>query len=221
MADPAAIETTCKLCLAGGCVDAGKNKQRTFLHCPSCGLAFVPSRFWTTLTEERARYGHHDNRESNPGYVRFLGEVADVVMDLARPGARARILDFGAGENAVLTRLVQQRGFDCTAYDPLYDLGKTALAGRYDVVVLCEVIEHLRDLRGEIIAVGRCIEPGGCMVARTQCYPSVAEIPAWWYARDPTHLQFFAPKTLAFAAGLCGLGCEPTERPDITIWRRR
>lgn len=209
----------CKLCLASGCLPAGHNKYRSFIHCPSCGLVFVPPEHWTTLDEERARYHHHDNRASNAGYVRFLTEVAEVVAGLASPGAR--VLDFGAGEHAVLGGLLCQRGFDCIAYDPLYGLGEAALGQRYDVVVACEVIEHLRDLRGELSRLGTCLASGGSMVVRTQCYPSLREIPTWWYARDATHLQFFAPETLALAARLCGLGCETTRHPDITVWRTR
>jgi hypothetical protein len=48
----------------------------------------------------------------------------------------------------------------------------------------------------------------------------VASIPTWWYARDATHINFFAPQTLAFAAELCGLRCQRTVRPDIVVWTR-
>jgi hypothetical protein len=209
--------TACKLCLADGCVDAGKNKHRTFLHCPSCDLVYVPAQQWVPPDAERTRYAHHDNSEANAGYVQFLGQTAEVVAGMARPGAR--ILDFGAGEHAVLTGLLRQRGFDCVAYDPLYDLGTATLGERHDVVILCEVIEHLRELREEVTALGRYLAPDGCVVVRTQCYPSVAELPAWWYARDATHINFFAPQTLAFAASLCGLRCESTAHSDITVWR--
>jgi hypothetical protein len=213
-----ADEKACKLCLSAGSAYAGRNKHREFVHCPSCGLVFVPVQYWTTPDDERARYAHHDNTETNSGYVRFLGETADLVAAIAKPAAR--ILDFGAGENAVLTKLLQRRGFDCVAYDPVYGLGNAALAQRYDVVILCEVIEHLRELREEILALGKCVVPDGYVVVRTQCYPSVTAIPSWWYARDATHINFFAPQTLAFAAGLCGFRCQATSHSDIVVWRR-
>lgn len=209
----------CRLCLASGCRPAGKNKHRDFVHCPSCGLVFVAEAQWLSVADERGRYDHHDNSESNPGYVRFLGEVADVVGAVAEPGAR--VLDFGAGENAVLAGQLRRLGYDAVAYDPLYGLGRDALSGTYDVVILCEVIEHLRDLRDEILSVSKCLGPSGAIVVRTQCYPAVEEVPSWWYARDATHINFFAPGTLAFAAKLCGLACHATARPDITLWRRR
>jgi hypothetical protein len=207
----------CRLCLADGCMSLGRNKHREFLRCPACGLVSVPAEHWTTPEEERARYARHDNVESNRGYVGFLTEVADVATAVALPGAR--ILDFGSGENAVLTRLLRNQGRDCVAYDPLYGLGTDALEKQYDLVVACEVIEHLRELRAEIVRLGKCLGPGGRMVVRTRCYPSPAEIPSWWYARDPTHINFFAPQTLALAAGLAGLSCERTDHPEIVLWR--
>lgn len=178
----------------------------------------MPPEDWVTRNDERARYDHHDNQESNRGYVDFLSQVADVVAQVAKPPAP--VLDFGAGENAVLTGLLRGRGYDCTAYDPLYGLGQAALAGHYQVIVLCEVIEHLRDLRDEILALCRCLAPGGSLVVRTRCYPSLGEIPAWWYARDITHINLFSRPTLAVAASLCGLACHDTRHADITIWRR-
>jgi len=204
----------CKLCLATACVPGGRNKHREFTHCPNCGLVFVPSQFWLSEDEERARYAHHDNSPANEGYVKFLAQVARVVEGLGG----GRVLDFGSGENAVLADILRQRGFDCVAYDPLYGKGQSALGNRYDVVVVCEVIEHLRDLRGELGTLRICLGPGGRIVVRTQCYSSVADVAEWWYARDATHLNFFAERTLSFAAGLWGLRCLRTSEPDIFIW---
>ncbi len=186
------------------------------IHCPGCGLVFVPEAQRLSIDDERHRYAHHDNTLANAGYVRFLGEVADVVEGLAAPGAR--VLDFGSGQNAVLTTLLRARGRDCVAYDPLSGVGPDALRDQYDVLVACEVIEHLRDLRRELATIGDCLRPSGHVVVRTQCYPSLAELPAWWYARDPTHLNFFSERSLAVAASLAGRRCQPTDRPELFVW---
>ncbi len=174
--------------------------RRTFLHCPACGLVFVPDREYPTVAAERSRYDRHDNTPTNLGYRRFLSEVADAVdrLDL---GA-GTILDFGAGEHAVLTQLLQERGRRARDYDPLYGRGLNALAERYDLVIVCEVIEHLRDLTGELTRLESCLHPGGRVLLRTQIHPSVDDIADWWYSRDPTHLNFFARDTLATVAAL-------------------
>ena len=210
------LPDVCRLCLTAASVPAGRNKHREFVYCPNCGLVSVPRTFWLCEDEERARYAHHNNATSNKGYVKFLGQVADVVAGLAMD--QARVLDFGSGENAVLADILRRRGFDCTAYDPLYGQGQAALLSRYDIVILCEVIEHLRDLRGEIQSIKECLGSGGRVIVRTQCYPSVDAVASWWYARDATHLNLFAERTLEFAAGLFGLRCQRTSEPDIFVW---
>jgi hypothetical protein len=206
----------CKLCDVVACVPAGRNKHREFVHCPNCGLVFVPNEFWLSADDERARYAHHDNSPSNEGYVTFLRQVADVVVGLGM--VRPRVLDFGSGENAVLAKILRQRGFDCVAYEPLYGESQAATHGRHNIVVLCEVIEHLRDLQTEIQTIKACLAPGGRVVVRTQFYPSVASLTSWWYARDATHINFFSEQALQFTAGLCGLRCQPTTVPDIFVW---
>lgn len=210
--------SACKLCLANACVPVGRNKQREFVHCTQCDLVCVPPAYWLSVDDERTRYGHHDNAPTNRGYVDFLNEVVTVVADVASPGAR--ILDFGAGENAVLTELLRQRGWQCTAYDPIYGIGQRAFSERYDVVVLCEVIEHLHNLRAELVRIAGCLAPLASVVVRTRCYPSLAAIPTWWYARDPTHVNLFSQKALAYAAELCRARLRTTASPDLFVWTR-
>jgi SAM-dependent methyltransferase len=176
----------------------------------------VPEAQWLTVDDERARYAHHDNTAANAGYLEWLGQVAKVVAALAAPGAR--VLDFGSGENAILTALLRERGYLATPYDPVYAIGTQALADRYDVIVVCEVIEHLRDLRGDLARLAGCLQPAGHVVVRTQCYPSVEGVATWWYARDATHINFFAPRTLDLAARSCGRAQHPTELPDVFVW---
>ena len=177
----------------------------------------MPEAQWVTVAAERARYAHHDNVGTNQGYVAFLGQVADTVSSLTAPDAT--VLDFGSGENHVLTDILNDRGRRCRAYDPLYGLGGDALLEKYAVVVMCEVIEHLRDLRAELARVGGCLRSGSHVVVRTRCYPSLTEIPSWWYARDITHINFFAPRSLEHAAGLIGRSNQATQLPDIFVWR--
>lgn len=210
--------SACKLCLANDCVPIGRNKQREFVHCPHCDLVCVPPAYWLSVDDERERYGHHDNAPSNRGYVDFLTEVVDVVAEVAPPGAR--VLDFGAGENAVLTDLLRHRGWQSTAYDPLYGIGQRAFAERYDVVVMCEVIEHLHNLRAELVRLASCLAPSASVVVRTRCYPSLEAIPTWWYARDATHVNLFSRKALAYAAGLCGTRLRSSASADLFIWTR-
>ena len=192
---------TCKLCLADGCVSVPSGRGRTFLHCPACGLIFVPEAEWISPEAERARYDSHNNTVENAGYAKFLGEVVTQVAALSpKP---ARILDFGCGENAVMTGLLTSAGFSCAGYDPVY-ADRVDRSGSYDLVILCEVIEHLRDLRGECQRLKEFLGDGSRVLIRTRLYPTPEGICNWWYSRDKTHINFLAERTFVTVAGLVG-----------------
>ena len=195
--------SVCKLCLGEAPRSVGTGHGREFWHCVCCGLVFVGSETWLAPADERRRYDLHHNEADNAGYARYLATMADVVATLAPPSSR--VLDFGSGAHAVLAAILRDRGYAATAYDPVYGIGSEARGGVYDVIVLCEVIEHLRDLRAELCALGPCLAPGGHVVVRTQPYPSADQVRTFWYSRDPTHINFFAPRTFATVASLLNL----------------
>jgi hypothetical protein len=194
----------CRLCDSSNCRRFLRDDLRIYLHCEKCGLIFVPVSGHVSVDEEKSRYALHDNTVANTGYVGFLNELADVVV--REIPASGRVLDYGSGRNAVLTRLLRQKGYDCTAYDPLYSIGKDALAKKYDGVVLCEVVEHLRDLKKELANIKNAAGKSGKMFIRTKLYPSLGNFPAWWYRNDITHVNFLSGRSLAVLAAMLGRG---------------
>ncbi|MBN1575706.1 MAG: methyltransferase domain-containing protein [Chitinispirillaceae bacterium] len=180
-------------------------------------MIFVPNAFHLSLEQERRRYDLHDNTETNTGYVRFLTQVADIVETVClSPG---RILDYGCGRDAVLTTLLRHRGRACDPYDPLYDYAPPAGGARYDAVILCEVIEHCRDVQCSLREIRELLDERGIVVVRTQVYPAVRELSRWWYAHDMTHVNFFSRPALEFAAALLGRTLEATAAGDIFVMR--
>jgi hypothetical protein len=165
-------------------------------------MIFVPESEHVSVDEEKSRYALHDNTVANKGYVGFLTECADVVFK--ETSASARILDYGSGRNAVLTGLLRDKGFDCTAYDPLYGIGTNALSKTYDAVVLCEVVEHIRNLKEELVNIRNAAGTSGKIFIRTRLYPSIENFPQWWYRNDITHVNFFSRQSLEVLAAIAG-----------------
>lgn len=188
----------CPLCGCRTDILFGKNEKRKFAHCTSCTLVFVPEMYHVSPEQERERYALHDNTPENTGYLRFLTEVADVIAPYVP--AAGKILDYGSGEHAVLAELLRQRGVQCDAYDPLYSPEPPKQNNKYDIIILCEVIEHCRNLNEVIASVRNLLSSGGVVCVRTQCYSEVSAIPAWWYAQDCTHINFFSEKALEVVA---------------------
>lgn len=192
----------CPLCEAAGCTAFFKDVRRTFFFCNECKLLFVPAEEHISLDDEKKRYDLHDNSTANKGYIRFLEEIAGVIEDL-KP-VDQNVLDYGCGKNAVLGMLLQRKGVTIDSYDPLYSLGIECLSKKYDILVLCEVVEHMRNLKDEIRRIKKILDKNGKIILRTNVYPSVEEFCTWWYKEDMTHINFFSRKSIQLFASKIG-----------------
>jgi 2-polyprenyl-3-methyl-5-hydroxy-6-metoxy-1,4-benzoquinol methylase len=182
-------------------------------------LIFVPPEYHLSIDDEKKRYALHHNTPNDPEYVRYLAGVADAALRLPLP-PRARVLDFGCGEHAVLAGILKRRGWECAACDPLYSIGGDALRRMWDLIVACEVLEHMRDLRAGLAALGRALAPGGRLVVRTELYAQESALLSWWYAQDATHMNFFHASTAETIAGLVGGGVERSDGKNTLVFRK-
>ncbi len=178
----------------------GSNRTRTFYFCPVCELIFVPSAEWLSPEEEKLRYANHENSAHNSEYVRYLTGISREIDRIPTP--HPKILDFGSGPEYVLTRVLRKRGFDCEPYDPVYDLGEEQLSSQFDIVIICETIEHVRDIQKELLLLQRVCNPRGYIFIHTELYPRKEDFLHWWYALDPTHINFFSDNALVTLARL-------------------
>jgi SAM-dependent methyltransferase len=238
----APADNTCRLCGSNNLSLISKDERhsRPFYLCPACALISVPAQYHLSVEDELARYTLHDNTLSNQGYVDFLSEIADIAADLASEmsnnhhSRHIKLLDFGCGKEAVLCRLLERRGIgiDCQPYDPLYDELRQLpdIVDKCDIIAASEVVEHLRDIAGELRLMGRLLrDDGGVVILRTQLYDDCGinvtgggtsnGFRKWWYAQDPTHINFFNRQSLSKLASVIDKRVEETERRDIFILR--
>jgi SAM-dependent methyltransferase len=226
--------TSCPLCNSNtlSLISQDERRRRPFHLCPDCAMISVPPQYHLSVQDELSRYALHDNTLSNKGYVDFLTEVADVAVSVASDISHRelsmedpieppiKLLDFGCGKEAALCRLLELRGIDCYPYDPLYDgLRLPNVVDKYDIIVACEVIEHLRDIAGELRLMARLLRSGGAIILRTQLYDGAPDFQKWWYAQDPAHINFFSRKTMEKLASSIDKRLEETEHRDIFIVR--
>jgi len=207
----------CKLCRDSPVEIFFSDPPRTYLHCKNCELIFTTADSYLTLAQERERYEMHDNTVTNNGYVRFLDTVAKMVIECTPP--EGSVLDFGSGKNAVLETIISRQcnEVQCESYDPQFDRLINFSEKKYDTIVLCEVIEHIRDLQGELECISSILKANGKVIIRTQKYSSLEKFANWWYRQDTTHINFFNDLSLSFAASLLKRRCFPTACEDIVI----
>jgi len=164
--------------------------KRSYLRCHECDLIFVPDEFHLSPKDEEERYLLHNNTLSNKGYVKMFLEKIKLIQQYC-PGISS-VLDYGCGDEPVLTELLQREAYDCDGYD-LYFHPEFPVRS-YDLVISTEVFEHFRDVRNELIKIRSLLKQGGFLAVMTSLHDPV-DFENWWYHSDPTHICFFSTKT--------------------------
>lgn len=81
--------------------------------------------------------------------------------------SKVKILDFGAG-SGMYVRFMREAGYYVDGYDPYNPhFERIPPSDTYDMVNLCEVIEHLAGEYIEIKAIARSLKKGGVLVVET------------------------------------------------------
>jgi hypothetical protein len=153
---------------------------------------------WPTAAAERAHYGTHENDPSDPGYRSFLSRLADPLAERLPPGAEG--LDYGSGPGPTLSVMLEERGFAVRLYDPFFAPDAMALERSYHFITATEVVEHFFHPRQEFDRLHGMLRPGGWLGIMTEVFREERDFATWRYARDPTHVCFYAPETMAWIA---------------------
>lgn len=206
---------TCPLCNFNNISVFNKDKKRTFFKCLDCNLIFADRGNLLSIKEEKERYSLHDNTISNKGYVNYLTSVVKLIETVYEKDSS--ILDYGCGENAVLSALLKESGKICCSYDPLYNIGKDCLPTTFDIIVLCEVIEHIHDINKEMSLIKTLLKENGVLIIRTEFVNNNIDFTKWWYKEDPTHINFFSCESMDALAYKYKLSVENKKPPFIIL----
>ncbi len=191
--------------------------MRPYFRCDACALIFVPEEFHVSPQEEKVRYSKHTNDKGDKAYEAYLSAIANDALDLQVESPR--VVDFGSGPHHVLCDILNARGAHCVPHDPLYGLFALPSHEPFDIVVACEVMEHLRSLPQELGLISRLLKAEGFVYIHTQLYDPVEDFLSWWYTKDVTHINFFCEKTMRVAAGIMGKRVVRTNRKDTVVLR--
>lgn len=193
----------CPLCGDAPAAFHHRDRHREYLRCGSCALVFVPQRDHLAPEEERRRYGFHRNTAGDAGYRRFLARLFEPVAARLAPGAQG--LDFGCGPAPVLAGMFEEAGFATAVYDPWFAPAPDALQRQYDFVTCSEAAEHFRHPAVEWRRLAGLLRPGGWLGVMTQLLDEETAFGDWYYKNDPTHVSFYARRSVAWIAATFGL----------------
>lgn len=191
---------------------------REYFRCPNCQLTFEHPEQLPTPDEEKGQYDLHENIPGDPGYRRFLSQLADPLMARLPTGARG--LDFGCGPGPALSQMLQEQGFPCATYDPIYAPDQASLEPHYDFVTCTEVVEHLHQPAREWAWFAAHVKPGGWLGIMTRWLTDDDAFPRWHYRRDPTHVCFWQPATFQWLAREQGWELAYASNPVVLMQKR-
>lgn len=176
------------------CGDPSENfHEGEFFLCQTCEGIFRTKRSHPTRSEEKARYRTHENDVNDPAYQNFVSPITDAVKSNISQDQRG--LDFGAGTGPVISKVLEDAGYDIKQYDPFFHDNLELLEGRYDYIVCCEVIEHFHDPYKEFKKLNELLLPGGYLFCMTNLYRDGVDFGGWGYKNDFTHTFFYQKET--------------------------
>ena len=184
---------SCPLCSCDDAVLFFQDNQREYLRCPQCALVFVPPHHYLTPEQEKAEYDFHQNSPDDAGYRRFLGRMANPLLELLTPQSTG--LDFGCGPGPTLSLMFEEHGHSVALYDKFYHADESLFGETYDFITATEVAEHLHEPLAEIKRLWRCLGSGGVLGVMTKMVRDRDAFVGWHYKNDPTHVCFFARET--------------------------
>lgn len=194
-------------------------RQLAYHHCLSCDFVQLDSSHYLPLEDARKRYQLHCNQSDNEGYLNWLERlIRQAVLPWKTQG---KALDYGSGPEPLLVSLLQEYGFEVQHYDLHFAPGDEWRSEHFDLITLCEVIEHLDAPRILIAELAELLKPEGLLVIRTRFSPpDQIGFMNWWYREDPTHISFFHPENIVAVAEAAGLQVVAINPPDIAVCQK-
>lgn len=207
----------CPLCYTVSFSPEIEGSKGRWLHfCNNCKLVFEERKNRPEREEETKRYLEHENGIQNEGYVAHLNQVIEPTVKYLYPGWHG--LDFGCGPAPTLNKLVEQKGFSCELYDPIFypELPQ----GSFDFVFATECFEHFFSPAHEIKKLLDLLNSGGILAILTQFWQEKSQFKNWWYANDLTHVVFYHEQTFRFIAENYGFNILEIQKGRVVILRK-
>ncbi len=190
-------EMICPLCRAGGAAPLFETLGRVFWPCDGCGLVFVRPEDRPDPVREKAHYLSHQNHPDDDAYRAFLDRLLVPLIEKLPPGAEG--IDFGSGPGPTASAMLTERGHPTEIYDPFFAPDPAVLNRAYDFVACSETVEHFHRPSKSFGQLDALLKPGGWLGVMTEMVDDRLG-PDWWYLRDPTHVCFYAARTMQWIA---------------------
>ncbi|MFD0862399.1 class I SAM-dependent methyltransferase [Sungkyunkwania multivorans] len=184
----------CPLCENIGDLFYEHEKKGTYFRCKTCFGIFIDAALWPSDEEEKARYEEHNNDVENKGYQNFVAPISSAILNEFSRDDKG--LDFGAGTGPVISKILDDHGYDIVQYDPYFHNYPNLLKRTYDYIACCEVIEHFHHPKKEFHLLNKLLNKKGKLYIMTDLYDEDTTFHNWYYMNDITHVFIYHEKTI-------------------------
>ena len=204
----------CPLCNSESIQEINTEKDpRIYYLCDNCFLIFAHPDHHLPREVEKERYSHHHNGIEHPGYVNFLNQAINPTLPFLKKGMTG--LDYGCGPVPTLSKLLNNQGFSCYDFDPLF--GFTHPFQKYDFIFATECFEHFFYPNNDLRKIGALLNPGAYLTVMTERWKDLDMFRTWYYKKDPSHISFYHTKTFAYIADHLKLQIRDQDENRVTI----
>lgn len=182
--------------------------------CLNCGFLSKDESYIISDEMEYERYKLHNNNDEN--YLTYQNNFYEMIKDYLN----GDILDYGCGDNHVLSTILCKNGYDSFYYDLYFYKNEDVFVKSYDVIILEEVIEHLMEPILVLKRLSKLLKKDGRLIIRTNFIKDGTNLNSWWYLRDITHISFFTLNSFSICSQLLGLNIIYCNEKDIIIMKK-
>ena len=170
-----------------------KSNFKEYFQCENCEAILLNSSNYPTPNEEIIRYQEHNNNVNDIRYQNFVSPIVKAVLKDFTNSKNG--LDFGCGTGPVITKLLRDKNYPITTYDPFFDNNQKVLKTNYDFIVCCEVIEHFHYPLKEFKLLKSLLKQNGKLYCMTDLFSKTIDFKEWYYKDDNTHVIFYHKNT--------------------------
>lgn len=184
---------------------------KQYFGCKQCGGVFLDPLIRLSLVQERDRYLFHNNSLLNAGYKNYLERFWQGFISFLSPTEFDKklvssVLDWGSGPDPAFAKLLDNKGYDVSFYDPFFASKLPKKGTLFDCITGIEVVEHFYEPSRDFMLITSFLADGGYLVVATHILPSdPKDFDSWWYRQDSTHVSFYTELSLRYLGERSGL----------------
>jgi len=142
--------------------------DEVYYECKCCAALVMNSEYYLSRDDEKTRYEKHNNDVNDVGYKNFTSPITNYILN--NYTYKDKGLDYGCGPGPVISTTLMENNYDVDQYDPFFRPDSKLYNNYYNYIICCEVFEHFRNPRNEIIKLKYLLKPNGKLLIMTFLY---------------------------------------------------